>query len=316
VLSSQPHPSPQVAIGLPVYNGEAFLCAALDSFLAQTYSDFEMVICDNASTDRTEEIARAYVARDSRFRYHRNDHNIGLGPNHNRVFELTRAPYFKWAAADDICRPDYVEKCVGVLESDPGVVLVYPKTQFMDRSGAPLDIEDPGWDLRTELAHERLRFVFRAGHWVNSITGLIRRDALAKTRLMPTYPGGDYRLLAELSLLGKFHEIPERLFLRRLHPQASSQHGIDGTHPDRKWLVQYWNGANRSFAMPAWRLGFDQFRIILGSPLSLHHKLSLVGTLFNSLRWKWRLLGHDLCSAAAACLGLGKSPPPKPEGSA
>jgi glycosyltransferase involved in cell wall biosynthesis len=62
---------PRVRIGLPAYNGERHLPAALDSLLAQTYGDFELIISDNASTDRTEEICREYAARDSRIRYHR-----------------------------------------------------------------------------------------------------------------------------------------------------------------------------------------------------------------------------------------------------
>src|SRR5262249_10793675 len=131
--------------------------------------------------------------------------------------ELARGEYFKWAAADDICKPTYLERCVEVLDREPSVVLAYPRTQFINEAGVPLNVEDPGWNLQSDEAHERFRYVIFAGHWANAVVGLVRLSALAQTRLFPAYAGGDFRVLAELSLLGKFCEIPEKLFLRRLH---------------------------------------------------------------------------------------------------
>src|SRR5262245_44127938 len=187
---------PRVSIGLPVYNGERFLQEALDSLLAQTYADFELIVSDNASTDATEKICRAYVAKDQRVRYFRNATNIGVNRNFNRVFELSTGEYFKWASADDICEAEHLARCVDVLEKDRTVALVCSKTRFIDEAGNPVDLKDPGWNLRAESAHDRLRYVINAGHWVNPHYGLIRAGTLSKTRLMPSYPGGDYRLLA------------------------------------------------------------------------------------------------------------------------
>ena len=89
---------------MPVYNGQRFIRATLDSLLAQTFADFELIICDNASTDATEQICREYAERDARVRYHRNDRNLGPAPNYNRCFELSRGELFKWSAADDLSR--------------------------------------------------------------------------------------------------------------------------------------------------------------------------------------------------------------------
>ena len=99
---------PRVSIGLPVYNGENFLEFALDSILGQTFQDFELIISDNASTDATESICRRYAAKDSRIRYYRNPNNQGAAQNYNRVFALARGEYFKWAAHDDVCKPNYL----------------------------------------------------------------------------------------------------------------------------------------------------------------------------------------------------------------
>src|SRR4029077_14346748 len=80
--------SPRVSVGLTVYNGERFLAETLDSLVAQTFEDFELIVCDNASTDRTAEIVRDYAARDVRIRYVRNERNIGASGNERRAFAL------------------------------------------------------------------------------------------------------------------------------------------------------------------------------------------------------------------------------------
>ena len=103
---------PRVSIGMPVYNGEEFLERALDSLLAQSFSDFELIISDNASQDKTQEICLRYAARDPRVKYYRNETNIGAAENFNRVFALSSGEYFKWAGHDDSWTPDYLERCV------------------------------------------------------------------------------------------------------------------------------------------------------------------------------------------------------------
>ena len=118
-----------------MYNGERFLAQALECLLAQTFGDFELVISDNASTDRTPEICHAYVQRDPRVRYVRNPLNLGSVPNFNRVFELSTAPLFKWAAHDDLHHETYLEGCVRLLDEDPAVVLAHSGTAFIDDHG-------------------------------------------------------------------------------------------------------------------------------------------------------------------------------------
>ena len=80
--------APLASVGLPVYNGEAHLAKALDAVLDQDLEDFEVIVCDNASTDATADIARDYASRDARIRYHRNPRNLGLAGNFNKAFQL------------------------------------------------------------------------------------------------------------------------------------------------------------------------------------------------------------------------------------
>ena len=131
-------PTPRVSIGLPVYNGERFLARAIDSLLAQDFVDFELVISDNASTDGTGEISRDYAARDPRIRYHRNERNIGAVGNFNRTLDLASGEYFKWAAHDDWCAPQFLGRCVEVLDDDPSTVLCFTAMGVAIRTVAAL----------------------------------------------------------------------------------------------------------------------------------------------------------------------------------
>src|SRR5262245_18445894 len=149
-----PRHQPSISIGLPVYNGERYLSATLDCFLAQTFGDFELTICDNASTDRTGEIAQAYQARDDRIRYYRNERNVGAIPNFNRPFARSSAPLFKWIAHDDLYEAYYLESCVSLLGRHPDAVLAHSATRFIDDTGTPfpVDPETGGFvDPRTQV---------------------------------------------------------------------------------------------------------------------------------------------------------------------
>jgi len=126
---------PRLNIGLPVFNGEKYLAQTLESILGQTYSDFELIISDNASTDGTQDICLEYAARDRRIRYHRNSQNIGAAQNWFYVFDLSSSEYFASVAHDDIYDREYMHKCVDVLEQDASVIVCYSKTRAIDGSG-------------------------------------------------------------------------------------------------------------------------------------------------------------------------------------
>jgi glycosyltransferase involved in cell wall biosynthesis len=96
---------PRVSIGLPVYNGQNYLRCALDSILQQDYTDFELIISDTASADASPGICQELARKDGRVRYYRNETNIGARGNYNRVFELARGEFFKWASHDDEFHP-------------------------------------------------------------------------------------------------------------------------------------------------------------------------------------------------------------------
>lgn len=216
--------NPRVTIGMPVFNGEIYVLQALESIVDQTYTDFELIISDNASTDGTERICRAYAARDPRIRYYRNESNLGAVANFNRVFEFARGEYFKWAAHDDVLAPTYLEKTVAALDADPGAVLCQSLVRIIDEKGKELAIYDS--NLRgtdSPRASDRFAPVILIYHICAEILGLIRADAMRRTALHARYHGGDRALQAELSLLGRFMQIREPLFMQREHAGRGSR---------------------------------------------------------------------------------------------
>lgn len=219
--SQQP---PRVSIGVPVYNGARYLARTLDSLLVQTFSDFELIITDNGSTDGTEAICREYARRDMRIRYHRAATNQGVVRNFNWCFELSRAAYFKWNAADDCCAPTFLEKCVAVLDADPEVVLAFTRSTIIDEEDRPKRINDYDADAddpRPAVRFSHLINIDYRQHAAQEIYGVIRREALARTPLYEPVVRTDSILLARLALMGRFRFVEEPLFLNREHEQRS-----------------------------------------------------------------------------------------------
>lgn len=255
--------SARVGIGLPVRNGERYLEQAIASLLEQTFTDFELVISDNCSTDSTEEICRAAAANDERVRYERSTENRGGAWNFNHVFGLTSSEYFKWAAYDDACEPTFVERCVDALDAVPQAALAYPRTRFIDEESRVVHDHEDHLALEQASPHERLRALVTALGYANPIYGLIRSEALRKTRLHGAYPSSDYVLLCELALAGTFIEIPEPLFLRRLHPEMSRSVNPSAAEA----AVWFRPQAQPRYRAESWRLFVEHLNGIARAPL-------------------------------------------------
>ena len=238
---------PRVSIGLPVYNGDNYLAETLDSILAQTFTDFELIISDNGSTDRTEAICRRYAAQDHRVRYVRNPSNLGAARNYNRAFELARGEYFKWNGHDDPLAPLFLERCVEVLDRDPAIVLCFARNRAIDEHGEDHDVGAltartfaPKPQLESPKAHVRFYHAVVADHPQGAIFGLIRRSVLAQTALIGSYRMSDLTLLGELALRGRVHQVSETLQGRRFHSQQGRNVYKSGH------LREMWFDPNRS----------------------------------------------------------------------
>jgi glycosyltransferase involved in cell wall biosynthesis len=288
---------PCVSIGLPVFNGERYLEEALNSILAQTYADFELLISDNASTDRTEEICRTYVDRDERVHYSRNERNLGAAPNFNRVFELSSGEFFKWHAYDDLMMPTFLSRCVEVLGQNPEVVLCIPRVGLIDECGDMMGDYDPEPDTSSPEPHVRFRnLVLRHGLFTQTY-GLIRADALRRTACHRSFPSSDEVFLAELTLLGQFHEIPERLLFLRIHNEQSTKGAL---RVERARILWFDTSLKGKIFLPKWAYFFACLEVIKDAPIDQSQRLYCYAQM---MRWllvlaHLRAMGKDLFLAA------------------
>ena len=289
--------TPRVSVGMPVYNGERFVAQAVESILSQTFRDLELIISDNASTDATERICREYAARDMRVRYYRSEQNRGAAWNHNRVVELARGEYFKWQCHDDYCEPTFVEKCLASVDSDPSVVLCYPRFVRVDEQGKRLGVKNSKVVGDAE-PHERFRSLIYRRDSCEEIYGITRTAVIRKTALIGPYSNSDDTFLAELILQGRFHEVPEPLFFYRIHPAQSTS-----AYPSRSVRMAWFKpSAGAGFSLPFLRLFAGYISLVWRSPLSWLEKArcysSLVGWFWHFRYW----LTEDLRAVRASLL--------------
>lgn len=207
--------APQLSIAFPVYNGERFLAPAMESLLCQTMGDFELLVCDNASTDATVDMVRDYMRHDRRIRLHTSPVNLGLAWNWNRAVPMARGRYFKWAAADDVHLPEYLARTVERLETDPGAVLAHSLSVDIDETGTPFRAVPTQPVMDAPTPHERFHELTRRGWACIPLFGVVRTDVIRRTGLHGAYPRSDRTLLAELGLHGRLVEVDEVLFHHR-----------------------------------------------------------------------------------------------------
>ncbi len=283
---------PRVSIGLPVFNGEAYLEEALDSIAAQTFTDFELIISDNASTDRTPEICQARASRDARIRYSRNPINIGGDRNYYRCFELSRGEYFFGVAHDDRLHPDYLRRVVEVLDADPSVVFCHSRACRL----APDGTVGEAWEAHpfsdSPRAPERFRDAI-ALRPVIAHFGIIRASMLRRMPPLAVYPDSDAYWQAEFALRGRLVELPEVLFFRRMRPDSGRAIPL---HERIRWSRPAKAGA---LSFPSWRRPAEYARAVLRSPLTLPERIKCLREIGRYLRERGlRMLTKDLRAAA------------------
>lgn len=285
---------PLVSIGLPIYNGGRFLSEAIGSLLAQTYRNFELIISDNASDDGSSEFCAGLAKADERIHYSRLDANIGGVGNHNRVASLARGEYFMWAASDDRWEPTYLQRCVELLQSDRGLVLVYAINAKMDELGRPTGQYPSGYALDTDDAVARFRQLTQTDNPIEPFYGVMRRQALASLPKLCLHPGFDRFLLAELGLLGRFRQVPEPLYVRRIHGNQSVR-----AFPSMRERYLWVNASARSrrFVFPYVEYVSRFAAVALRSAPSWRVKMGCLWHMLKWCNWNRRELWQDLVGA-------------------
>jgi glycosyltransferase involved in cell wall biosynthesis len=273
--------TPAVTVGVPVYNSEEYLAETLRSILAQTFTDFEILISDNASTDGTEAICNDFARVDPRVRYVRRQRNMGAPRNYNVLVALARGRFLKWSSSNDIIQPQFLAACVPILEARDDVVLVYTRTRYFDAvSGSVLDHAD-NLDLQGDDAVERYKQCDQRLMANNIMNGVIRLRALRSSTLHGDYPSSDVALMTELALYGKYVEVPQPLFYRR--NEAGAHYGT-GMH--RVYYPYETYGSSRRY----WQRMWQMIRGVTRAPVSLSQRARLYDYLARRAWWSRRLL--------------------------
>ena len=290
-----------ITIGLPVYNGQKVLQAAIDSHLSQSYGDFALVISDNGSTDATEEICRRYAAQDDRISYLRSPVNRGILWNHRRVLEgLGEAtPYFRWAGADDVLEPGLLAAMVEVLRSRPEVEAVMPATKNIDEAGAIIRSMERTLNLESAVPYERARQILLANYQHVIAYGLLRAPSVRRMRTGPDYIGWDPVFIWELALRGRIFQLEQLALLRRVQPGSISRVKTAGEM--RKWVEP---DARAGMNFPHWTWAYERARALLATSLPSREKLRISLLLLRATSWQRKDLARDVIQAVRRGLGL------------
>jgi glycosyltransferase involved in cell wall biosynthesis len=204
-----------VSIGVPTYNGAAFLESSLRSLTGQDHADIEIIVSDNGSTDGTVDVAKEVANTDSRIRIITSQRNQGAVANFNQALTAAVGDFFMWASDHDVWAPTFVSRCLNELMTQPDVVLTYPKTQMIDESGDLLGVMDDHVALMDPNPLNRYRTLIWNLTWCNMVYGLHRRDSLIRTGGFQKVWAPDHVLLARIVLMGKVSQLPDVLYFRR-----------------------------------------------------------------------------------------------------
>jgi glycosyltransferase involved in cell wall biosynthesis len=271
--------TPTISVGLAVYNGENYVAQAIESILNQTLTDFELIITDNASTDRTSEICRTFAEKDSRIIYHKNTVNIGAVRNMNLVFSMARGKYFRWLGHDDFCAPETLAECTAVLDSDPSVVLCHTGVVEIDGTGKHVG-RGPWCDASSFLPHERFRNAIKMNYECYEQYGVIRPEILRQARELQVYVDSDRTFLAELALYGRFQRLEKDFFFHRIHPQKSTV--LFPAWRDR--MIWYDPAFKTKITFPFWMQFIDYLKRIARVPLPFPEKIRCYVCMIGWLR--------------------------------
>ncbi len=297
---------PKITIAIPVYNGMPYLEEAIDSVFAQSLGDWELLLADNASDDGTEELCRKTAARDERVRYFRHSANMGAAANFNFCVHHAKAPFFKWAASDDICGPDWALDSVNALEeAGEDAVLAFCHVHWIDDQGGGIEQYGAGLPWSAGAPHERLASLLADpvdSHLFkcSPICGVTRLSALRDTELIGPFGGSDKVTLVELALRGRWVEIPEVHFHRRVHDLSSL-----AANKSPEELARWFDPkSSLKYPMPRTTLFQGFLRAIKRAPLDRKERWRCLRVLVRFFRKEWRVMGGEYKIKVKERLGL------------
>lgn len=231
----------KVTIGIPVYNGEKFIRKALDSVLTQTYSDFELIISDNASRDSTPNICEEYAKKDKRIRYFRQEKNRDIMWNFRFILEQATSNYFMWLAVDDHIHSTFIEKNAKILDFNNNVVVSMGKVQSYSLESEVHEIDSidrlfgnfikklrfrlkPIGPYSISGAYDKKVRKFLKGSTTSIIYGLHRTEVLRKSIIQELFIGDDWAIILNILKHGDTYVLEE--ILTNVYDRGLSRKGL------------------------------------------------------------------------------------------
>lgn len=196
---------PRVSVLMPVRNGERFLAEAIDSVLAQTLTDLELIVVDDGSSDRSAEIAAEAVARDPRVQLYSQE-PLGLCAALNKAADVALAPLLARLDADDVALPERLERQVAFLDRNPAVAVVGGGVIVIDENGS--ELERDGGPERVDLSR---------GNSLSHPTVTMRAEALRQVGGYRLYPAEDFDLWLRIEEHHQLAALPEPVVKHRFH---------------------------------------------------------------------------------------------------
>lgn len=278
---------PKVSVGMPVWNGEKTLPAALDSIIGQSFSDFELIISDNASTDGTSAICRQYEQRDCRIRYVRQPENTGAARNFEFVLKESNGDYFMWAADDDVWSEDFLESNLSFLEKNPDYIASVSPVRFEDDEFNPVLMGDA--EL-TGPTPKRFESFFTCWHANCRLYSLIRMKALQDCPYFSgaDFFGSDWAIMLHLILQGKTNRHTSG-WLVRGH-QGFSNSGKILEFYRTKWIHWF---------LPFYELSKATMHMTSGFPWQ--HKIRIAALLARMNYQALRIFAADTLKKSSTC---------------
>lgn len=264
---------PLVSIALPIYNEAVHLEETLKTLLEQDYTNIEILIFDNCSTDGTGKICEVFAKQDSRIQYYCHRKNIGVGLNHILAFNMARGKYFMWTAGHDQWSKNLISQSVLLLEEYPSAAIAFGTPEWIDDNGKRLPKNSGWYDTRGLNPIARFSMVFWGS--MNPILGLFRRDMMPADISGYNFAGADLVILGELSLKGEFiHAVNTVYYRRQNRPPETHKARIDRYKSDEMRI----GDSYLSKIFPLAKLPLELVRIVICAKIETLTKFFILMT--------------------------------------
>jgi hypothetical protein len=300
---------PRVCIAMPLRNAQQHLARTIESILAQTFSDLELVICDNASTDASEQICREFVRRDKRVIYTRLPQTIRMADNRQRACRLgAGSQFFKWAMPGELLPSTFIQRCVEALDRDSTAVLAFAHARRFEQQQQIHQQHHARLASDSHCPTQRFAAIALANHALGDqieLLGLFRRAALELIPPPADHPAAERVFLARLALVGRFVQVPEAILLA-CDPSGSNL-GLANCSPRNRHMTAITPPLMQHAAQigfPEWRLMLEYLRSIQYGWLSLRQRAACAAVVLHRqlIDGNWVRLTRDVALAGQKLL--------------